>query len=73
VVTSGIKELRKSQAFLNPPGRPCLDQPSGKFFSFLTTKYVNRRKENTIHSNYLEVKLEPTILSTFHSNINKST
>lgn len=40
MVTSGIKELRKSQAFLNPPGRPCLDQPSGKFFSFLAGLWI---------------------------------
>lgn len=30
-----MQELRKSQPSLSPPGSPCLDQPSGKFLSFL--------------------------------------
>lgn len=40
VNTSEIKELRKSQAFLNPPGRPCLDQPAGNVFSFLAGLWI---------------------------------
>lgn len=35
MATTEMHELRKSQPSLSPPGSPCLDQPSGKFLSFL--------------------------------------
>jgi len=35
VATIEINELRQSPTFLNPPGSPGLDQPSGKLLSFL--------------------------------------
>ena len=44
VATTEMHELRKSQPSHSPPGSPCLDQPSGKFLSFLTAKEQKKGK-----------------------------